>query len=85
MGLTLYYPADYPYYTEKVRERVKYLNDMDLITLLENKIQSKLWLGDYVPILPYSLEMGRDICFHKLQSKFKGTKTFVSGLECGEG
>lgn len=73
----LYYPADYPYYTERVRERVKYLNDMDLITLLENKIQSKLWLGDYVLLLPYSLETGRDICFHKLQSKFEGVEKFV--------
>lgn len=81
----LYYPADYPYYSEKVRERVKYLNDMDLITLLENKIQSKLWIGDYVPILPYSLEIGCDIQFHKLRSKFEDVEKFViqSTSSCG--
>lgn len=73
----LYYPADYPYYAEMVKERAVYLNDMDIITLLENKIQSKLWLGNYVPILPYSLETGRDITMERLKSKFPRDTQFV--------
>ena len=73
----LYYPADYPYYTEAVKERVLYLNDMDIITLLENKIESKLWLGNYVPILPYSLESGYNITLEKLKSKFPRDTQFV--------
>ena len=44
----LYYPADYPFYNENVRNRVLYLNDMDIISLLENKIQSKLWFSNCV-------------------------------------
>jgi len=81
----LYYPADYPYYTETVRNRVRYLNDMDIITLLENKIQSKLWLGKYVPLLPYTLEMGQDIKMPALRAKLGDAKEFViqAASSCG--
>lgn len=73
----LYYPADYPYYNENVKNRVLYLNDMDIISLLENKIQSKLWLSDCVPLLPFSLEIGRNINLDRLKSKFAQYTKFV--------
>lgn len=73
----LYYPADYPYYSENVRNRAVYVNDMDIISLLENKIQSKLWLSNYAPILPFSLEIGHNISLEKLKLKFPDNTEFV--------
>ncbi len=73
----LYYPADYPYYAENVKNRAVYLNDMDIISLLENKIQSKLWLNNYVPILPFTLEIGNRINIETLKIKFPNYNEFV--------
>lgn len=81
----LYYPADYPFYNENVRNRVLYLNDMDIISLLENKIQSKLWFSNCVTILPYSLEKSQNINLKRLESKFPQYTEFViqASSSCG--
>lgn len=81
----LYYPADFHYYNENVRKRVIYLCDTNIIAFLENKIKSKLWLGEYVPIVPYYLMYGNDICEEVLRQKFPEYTSFViqASSSCG--
>ena len=81
----LYYTADYPYYCEDVRKRIQYINDMGIIDLCENKIRTKQWLFDCVPIPPFSIENGEMICIDDLISKYPGHSEFViqADSSCG--
>lgn len=81
----LYYPADYPFYSDLLKERVVYINESALIYLFENKIRAKMWLSDCATITPYALVEGKHISLLKLQEKFPGWNNFViqADSSCG--
>lgn len=81
----LYYPADYDFYNDELKKRVICLCNMNLITLLENKIESKLWLGKHVPIVPYILQKGECVTIENLKKNFYGNSEFViqASSSCG--
>lgn len=72
----LYYPADYPYYSEEVRARVVCLNDSKITSFLENKILTKLWLSNYISTTPFvvisgeQIKKSNNICFFKNEEAF---------------
>ena len=81
----LYYPADFEYYSESVKEKVVYLCDTRLITFLENKFKSKMYFKDDVPLLPYQLTYGSEIDIEMLKRTFTEYSTFVvqASSSCG--
>lgn len=73
----LYYPADYPYYSDEIKSRVICLNDIKIISFLENKILTKLWLSNYVSTSPFVVLSGEQIVQSKHVHNFENTDTFV--------
>lgn len=73
----LYYPADYPYYSNAIKNRVVYINDAAITDFLENKILSKLWLSKDISLLPFTVLYGSQINLSVLNSFFNEAESFV--------
>lgn len=72
-----YYPADYPYYSQSVKDRIVYMNSIQLIEFLENKLMTKLWLSKDVTELPFIILSGDKISFTNLKEYFDDYNSFV--------
>lgn len=72
-------------YGAEVASRTVCQNPSSLLQLLSNKFQTRQWLSDSVPILPYQMLYGSEISFASLQKSFQGTATFVvqDSYSCG--
>ena len=81
----LYYPLDLPLYSQAVRCRVIDVNDTSIITLLENKIQTRLWMEELVPLPPFSIMEGSQISYSSLYDIFPTYSEFVvqADSSCG--
>jgi len=73
----LYYPPDLPLYSQTVQCRVIDVNDMNIIALLENKIQTRLWMEGLVPLPPFSIMEGSQISYGSLYEQFPSYSEFV--------
>lgn len=73
----LYYPADYPYYSDEIKSRVICLNDNKITSFLENKILTKIWLSNYVSITPFVVLSGNQIVESKHTYNFENEDAFV--------
>lgn len=72
-----YYPADYPYYSQNVKDRIVYMNSIQLIEFLENKLMTKLWLAKIVTELPFIILSGDKINITNLEEYFDDYNSFV--------
>lgn len=81
----LYYPTDVNILYNDILDRIICVNEIDLINLLENKIDTRIWLADIVPIPPYTIEYGENISLGKAQKKFPNYTKFViqADYSCG--
>lgn len=81
----LYYPTDVNILYKEILDRIICVNDIDIITLLENKIDTRIWLSDIIPIPPYVIEYGENISFRNARKKFPNYNEFViqADYSCG--
>lgn len=81
----LYDAEEIHQYDPEVAARAICLNPEPLLQLLSNKIQTRQWLSETVPTLPYQIRSGRNIRYEQLKSAFPGEETFViqSTYSCG--
>lgn len=72
-------------YGLEVSSRIVCRNPESLLQLLSNKFQTRQWLSEYVPILPYQMRSGSKVCYSALRESFLGKKEFViqSSYSCG--
>lgn len=72
-------------YGTEVASRVVCQNPESLLRLLSNKFQTRQWLSDSVPILPYQMIYGSEISLASLQKSFRGAEAFViqNSYSCG--
>lgn len=81
----LYDAEELHQYDPIVAERAICLNPEPLLQLLSNKFQTRQWLSETIPILPYQIRSGADIRYEQLKSEFHGEEAFViqSSYSCG--
>lgn len=81
----LYYPTDVTILYKEILDRIICVNDLDIINLLENKIDTRIWLSDIIPVPPYVIEYGENISFKSARKKFPNYKKFViqADYSCG--
>jgi len=81
----LYAPEEVLDYGEVVSQRAVCQNSQALLGLLENKFQTRQWLSDYVPILPYKIQRGETLSYVSMLNDFPGVKRFVvqASFSCG--
>lgn len=81
----LYSPEESLCYGQEVSQRAVCQNPQSLLDLLENKIQARQWLSDYVPILPYIIKQGEMLSYASMLQDFPGFKRFViqATFSCG--
>ncbi len=81
----LYYPIDIAILSPKVSAKTLYVNDLKIIEFLDDKIKTRLWLSEMVPLPPFTLMEGKDIDCEHLKDIFPGFKKFVvqSDYSCG--
>lgn len=81
----LYYPTDVNILYREILDRIICVNDIDIITLLENKIDTRIWLSDTIPIPPYVIEYGENVSLGSARKKFPNHNEFViqADYSCG--
>ena len=62
----IYSPEEIVCYGEAVSQHAVCQNPQPLLDLLEDKFQTRQWLSDYVPILPYRIQRGgnAELCLY---------------------
>ena len=73
----LYDPMEINEYGQEVAKRTICQNPESLIEMLDNKFKARQWLSTCVPILPYWMLQGKNICYDELLHAFPGTYKFV--------
>lgn len=81
----LYYFPELGIYDKKLQQHLTALNDPDLITLLDNKLNTREWLKDSVTLPPYAVYKGKNISYEQLHSMFPDVTDYVIQAEysCG--
>lgn len=81
----LYAPEEALCYGQAVSQRAVCQNPQPLLDLLEDKIQTRQWLSDHVPILPYRIQRGGTLSYASMLYYFPGFKRFVvqASFSCG--
>lgn len=81
----LYYPMEAEGFGNIVLNHSLCLNSLQLTNLLENKLYTKLWMSDLVPIIPFSTVVEKELNYQELCSRFKESNTFViqGTFSCG--
>lgn len=81
----LYAPGDAMYYGQAVQTKSVCQNPQPLLELLDNKFQTRQWLSDYVPILPYKIQNGETLDYHSICHDFPEFQKFVvqAAYSCG--
>ncbi len=72
-----YSPIDCYYLPQKLQSYFIYQNSYDIVLLLENKIYSKIWLQNYVDLLPMVTIIGNEFSYHYLCKMMQGVSEFV--------
>lgn len=72
-----YSPIDCYYLPQKFQNYFVYQNPYDIILLLENKIYSKIWLQNYVDLLPMITIIGKEFSYDYLCKMMQGVSEFV--------
>lgn len=73
----LYDPIEINKYGQDVAKRTICQNPGSLLEILDNKFKARQWLSTCVPILPYWMLLGKNICYDELLDVFPGTYKFV--------
>lgn len=81
----LYYPIDITILSPEVSAKTLYVNDLEIIEFLDDKIRTKLWLNEMVPLPPFTIMEGKDIDYENLKTIFPGYHKFViqADYSCG--
>lgn len=81
----IYAPEEIVCYGEAVSQHAVCQNPQPLLDLLEDKFQTRQWLSDYVPILPYRIQRGETLSYASMLRHFPGFKRFVvqASFSCG--
>lgn len=81
----LYYFPELEMYEENLQKHLIAINDLSLITLLDNKLNTREWLKDFVTVPPYATYIGNAVNFDQLRDMFPDTQEFVVQAEysCG--
>lgn len=81
----IYSPEEAECYGQAVAQRAVCQNPQPLLDLLEDKFQTRQWLSDYVPILPYRIQPGETLSYAAMLRHFPGFKRFViqASFSCG--
>lgn len=73
----LYDPIEINEYGQEVAKRTICQNPESLLKMLDNKFKARQWLSPCVPILPYWMLHGKNVCYDELLQAFPGTCKFV--------
>lgn len=81
----LYYPVDITILKPEIAERTLYVNDIHMIEFLDDKIKTRMWLCEHIPLPPFTVEEGRSIHYKNLKALFPGYEKFViqADYSCG--
>lgn len=81
----LYYQSDVNILKNEILSRTICVNDVDLINILEDKINTRIWMSDMVPTPPYVIEYGKDISLDRACKNFPAYSQFVvqADYSCG--
>lgn len=81
----LYAPSDITFYGHEVQKRAICQNPPSLLELLDNKFQTRQWLSDRIPILPYKIQRGETLNYRSMCRDFPNYKKFVvqAAYSCG--
>lgn len=81
----LYYPVDISILTSDVAAKTLYVNDIRITEFLDNKIKTRNWLSEHIPMPSFTVIKGRDINYPYLTSIFPNYDKFViqSDYSCG--
>ncbi len=72
-------------FSADIQKRISFSNSYSLLAFLNNKIQHKLWMKDYVDVLPYKIVYGSELTKNYLEKFFPASKEIViqSRASCG--
>ena len=81
----VYSPEEAECYGQAVSQRAVCQNPQPLLDLLEDKFQTRQWLSDHVPILPYRIQRGETLSYASMLRNFSGFRRFVvqASFSCG--
>lgn len=81
----LYAPEEAVFYGPDVYKRSICQNPQSLLELLDDKFQTRQWLSEYVPILPYKMQRGETFSYESMMRDFPGIRKFVvqASFSCG--
>ncbi len=81
----LYYFSELEMYEENLQKHLIATNALSLITLLDNKLNTREWLKDSVTVPPYATYTGNEVNFELLHDMFPYTREYVIQAEfsCG--
>ncbi len=81
----LYYPMEAQEYTPIILEHIVCINSSALTDLLENKLYTKLWLTETVPVIPFTTMLGVELNYTSLCDAFPNENSFViqGTFSCG--
>lgn len=81
----LYYPADISILSPEVSEKTLYVNDMQITEFLDDKISTRIWLSEHIPLPHFTVTKGKNINYQYLTSIFPDYDKFViqSDYSCG--
>ena len=64
--------------SDNLRQHTICLNDKCILDLLSNKIYTRFWLGNYVPVIPSILLDSQSILFSELSYKLPDTEAYIA-------
>ena len=73
----LYYPVDIAILTPDIAKRTLCVNDIHLTEFLDDKIKTRMWLCEHIPLPPFTVEVGQNIRWQYLTSLFPGYHQFM--------
>ena len=81
----LYYPVDISILCPEVAEKTLYVNDIQITEFLDDKIKTRNWLSEHIPMPHFTVTTGKNIDYPYLMSIFPGYDKFViqSDYSCG--
>lgn len=81
----LYYPADISILSPEVSAKTLYVNDIQITEFLDDKIKTRNWLSEHIPLPHFTVTKGENINYLYLKSIFHGYDKFViqSDYSCG--
>ena len=81
----LYYPVDISILSPNIAAKTLYANDIQITEFLDDKIKTRMWLSEFVPLPPFTIQSGENVNYEYLCSTFPDFQKFViqADYSCG--